>query len=162
MWGHFSLTGKNSRSNSLSDQDQKSLYVLSNVLCLDQTLSYIWYLLCPAPASGRSPDSAFSESWSCWRSSARRNGYSHCHCPGPAHNLAQQLYVLHFLPPSFVWNIPILIVFLQGVSKKKLGLVFRGHLRPLNGRKSKKARKQTPPKIQFYLLGGVFRSVCRL
>ena len=30
---------------------------------------------------------------------------------------------------------------------------------PLNGRKSKKARKQTPPKIQFYLLGGVFSPV---
>ena len=33
------------------------------------------------------------------------------------------------------------------------------HFRPLNGRKSKKARKQTPPKIQFYLLGGVFSPV---
>ena len=29
----------------------------------------------------------------------------------------------------------------------------------LNGQKSKKARKQTPPKIQFYLLGGVFSPV---
>ena len=48
------------------------------------------------------------------------------------------------------------------VSQKKLGLVFRGHFRPLNDRKSKKARKQTPPKMQFYLLGGVFKSVCRL
>ena len=38
---------------------------------------------------------------------------------------------------------------------KKMGLVFRGQFRPLYGRKSKKARKQTPPKIQFYLLGGV-------
>ena len=45
------------------------------------------------------------------------------------------------------------------VSKKKQGLVFRGHFRPLNGRKSKKGRKQTPPKIQFYLLGGVFNPV---
>ena len=45
------------------------------------------------------------------------------------------------------------------VSQKKLGLVFRGHFRPLNGRKSKKGRKQTPPKIQFYLLGGVFSPV---
>ena len=48
------------------------------------------------------------------------------------------------------------------VSQKKQGLVFRGHFRPLNGRKSKKARKQTPPKIQFYLLGGVFRLICGL
>ena len=48
------------------------------------------------------------------------------------------------------------------VSQKKLGLVFRGHFRPLNDRKSKKARKQTPPKMQFYLLGGAFKSVCRL
>ena len=30
---------------------------------------------------------------------------------------------------------------------------------PLNGRKSKKARKQTPPNIQIYLLGGVFSPV---
>ena len=35
-------------------------------------------------------------------------------------------------------------------------LVFSGHFRPFNGRKSKKARKQTPLKIQFYILGGVF------
>ena len=48
------------------------------------------------------------------------------------------------------------------VSQKKVGLVFRGHFWPLNGQKSKKARKQTPPKIQFYLLGGVFWSVSRL
>ena len=32
-----------------------------------------------------------------------------------------------------------------------------GHFKPLNERK--KARKQTPPKIQFYLLGGVFSPV---
>ena len=42
------------------------------------------------------------------------------------------------------------------VSQKKQGFVFRGHFMPLNGRKSKKVRKQTPSKIQFYLLGGVF------
>ena len=46
-----------------------------------------------------------------------------------------------------------------GCPKKKLRFVFRGHFRPLNDQKSKKARKQTPPKIQFYLLGGVSRSV---
>ena len=45
------------------------------------------------------------------------------------------------------------------VSQKKWGLVFEGHFGGLNGLKSKKARKQTPPKIQFYLLGGVSRSV---
>ena len=45
------------------------------------------------------------------------------------------------------------------VSQKQLGLVFRGHFRPLYGRKSKKGSKQTPPKIQFYLLGGVFSPV---
>ena len=49
--------------------------------------------------------------------------------------------------------------FIYRVSQKKQGLVFRGHFRPLNGRKSKKGRKQTPPKIQFYLLGGVFSPV---
>ena len=43
---------------------------------------------------------------------------------------------------------------MRGVLKKQ-GLVFRGHLRPLN----EKARKQTPLKIQFYLLGGVFSPV---
>ena len=45
------------------------------------------------------------------------------------------------------------------VSPKKNGLAFKGHCKPLNGRKSKKARKQTTPKIQFYLLGGVFTHV---
>ena len=52
-------------------------------------------------------------------------------------------------------------MYIQGVPKK-MGLVFRGYFRPLNGRKSKKARKQTPPKIQFYLLGGVFSPVYNL
>ena len=33
------------------------------------------------------------------------------------------------------------------VSQKKQGFVFRGHFRPLNDRKSKKAREQTPPKM---------------
>ena len=33
------------------------------------------------------------------------------------------------------------------VSQKKQSRRFKGHFRLLNGRKSKKARKQTPPKI---------------
>ena len=45
------------------------------------------------------------------------------------------------------------------VSQKKVGLVFRGHFRPLWPKIKKKARKQTPPKIQFYLLGGVLSPV---
>ena len=45
------------------------------------------------------------------------------------------------------------------VSQKKQSRRFKGHFRPLNSRKSKKARKQTPLKIQFYLLGGVFSPV---
>ena len=42
---------------------------------------------------------------------------------------------------------------------KKQSRRFKGHFRPLNRRKSKKARKQTPSKIQFYLLEGVFSPV---
>ena len=38
-------------------------------------------------------------------------------------------------------------------------LVFSGHFRPFNGRKSKKARKQTPLKIQFYLLGEAYTHI---
>ena len=45
------------------------------------------------------------------------------------------------------------------VSQKKQGFVFRGHFKGLNGLKSKSGRKQTPIKIQFYLLGGVFSPV---
>ena len=48
------------------------------------------------------------------------------------------------------------------VSQKKLGFVFRGHFRGLNGLKSKSSRKQTPHKIQFYLLGGVFSPLYNL
>ena len=44
-------------------------------------------------------------------------------------------------------------------SQKKQGLLFRGLFRPLNDQKSKKARKKTPPEIQFYLLGGGFKLV---
>ena len=45
------------------------------------------------------------------------------------------------------------------VSQKKGCSKFEGHFRPLNGRKSKKVTPKTPPKIQFYLLGGVFSPV---
>ena len=48
---------------------------------------------------------------------------------------------------------------LQGVSAKKGWRKFEGHFMPLNGRKSKKVTPKTPPKIQFYLLGGVFSPV---
>ena len=51
------------------------------------------------------------------------------------------------------------VVYSYRVSQKKMGLVFRGYFRPLNGRKSKKVRKQPPPKIQFNLLRGVFSPV---
>ena len=67
-----------------------------------------------------------------------------------------------FLLDKFLEHKFLILGGMYRVSQKKLGLVFRGHFRPSNGRKSKKARKQTPPKIKFYLLGGVFRSVCRL
>ena len=58
------------------------------------------------------------------------------------------------------WVVGKYLTEIQGV-QKKLGLVFRSHFRPLNGGKSKKVRKQIPLKIQFYLLGGVLRSVYR-
>ena len=47
---------------------------------------------------------------------------------------------------------------------KKTGISVQGSFEALKWPKIiiKKTRKQTPPKIQFYLLGGVFRSVCRL
>ena len=57
-----------------------------------------------------------------------------------------------FLPLAYVST---------GCPKKKQSRRFKGNLRPLNGRKLRKVRKKSPPKIQFYLLG-VFKSFCRL
>ena len=42
------------------------------------------------------------------------------------------------------------------LSPKKVGFRFTANLEALNGLKSKSERKQTPPKIKFYLLGGNF------
>ena len=50
---------------------------------------------------------------------------------------------------------------IQGVPKK-VGLVFRAQFRPFNGQKFKSGREETPIKIQFYLLGGVFSPVSNM
>ena len=67
---------------------------------------------------------------------------------------------------KYWWNIILLSIKNTGrvekiyrVSQKKGCSKFEGHFRPLNGRKSKKVTPKTPPKIQFYLLGGVFSPV---
>ena len=63
----------------------------------------------------------------------------------------QYIPLLLFTSCYIIYIIYIIPVFF--VSQKKMGLVFRGHFRPLDGRKSKKGRKQTPPKIQLYRRG---------
>ena len=67
----------------------------------------------------------------------------------------------------YQWNISLIsylacicILYIYRVSQKKGCSKFEGHFRPLNGRKSKKVTPKTPPKIQFYLLVGVFRLIC--
>ena len=72
-------------------------------------------------------------------------------------------YLVHIHPGDLVGDHLVEEVFLrpyivQGVPKK-LSHRFKGDFRPLNCRKSIKVRKQTLPKIKFYLLGGVFSPV---